>query len=366
MSNTLTLQDLSAENRALRARIAELEQATRLPARREPMLQPGQPEATAQALFSQVFDLEEIQAIQDAFATATGVASVITDPEGQPLTRPSNFCRLCMDVIRATPKGLANCMHSDAMIGRPNPAGPIIQPCLSGGLVDGGVSIFMGERHIANWLIGQVITGAPDEAIMLSYAHEINADEAEFREALGEVTRMKPEQFEQIAQALRLIARLISRMAEQNFQQTRDFAALQAGETERELLQGEVIAAQQAALRELSTPLIPVAAGVLVMPLVGAIDSRRAQQILEGLLTGIGEQKARAAIIDITGVKVVDTQVAGALLQAAQAARLLGAELILTGISPEVAQTLVQIGADLSGLATRGSLQSGIAYALGR
>lgn len=366
MSNALTLQDLSIENRVLRARIAELEQAPQLPAHREQRPQQEAPGATAQALFSQVFDLEEIQAIQDAFAAATGVASVITDPEGQPLTRPSNFCRLCMDVIRATPKGLANCMHSDAMIGRPNPDGPIIQPCLSGGLVDGGVSIFLGERHISNWLIGQVITGAPDETMMLSYAEAIGADEAEFRDALGEVTRMSPEQFKQIAQALGLIARLISRMAEQNFQQARDLAALRVAEEEREALQREVIEAQQAALRELSTPLIPVAAGVLVMPLVGAIDSRRAQQIIEGLLAGIAEQKARAAIIDITGVKVVDSQVAGALLQAAQAARLLGTEMILTGISPEVAQTLVQIGADLSGLATRGSLQSGIAYALGR
>lgn len=365
MSSVLSLQELSAENRALQARIAELERDPQLSVRRAPTPQ-FDPSAPACEVFSQVFALDEIQALQDAFAAATGIASVITDPEGQPLTTPSNFCRLCMEVIRATPQGLANCMHSDALIGRPNPAGPTIQPCLSGGLVDGGVSIFLGERHIANWLIGQVLDGTPDEARMLSYAQTIGADEVQFREALGEVKRMSRTQFEQIAQVLSLIARQISRLAEQNFQQARDLAALRAAEEQRDALQREMIAAQEAALRELSTPLIPVASGVLVMPLVGAIDSKRAQQIIESLLEGIGTQHAHAAIIDITGVKVVDTQVAGALLQAAQAARLLGTQVILTGISPEVAQTLVQIGADLSGIVTRGSLQSGIARAIGR
>jgi anti-anti-sigma factor len=328
-------------------------------------LSPATPEAAPAPSFYDVFDLEEIQALQDSFAAATGVASIITEPDGRPITRPSNFCRLCIDVIRATPKGMANCMHSDAIIGRPNPGGPIIQPCLSGGLVDGGVSIFLGDHHIANWLIGQVLDGNPDEAKMLAYARQIEADEARFREALAQVKHMPREQFEQVAETLAQVARLFSRQAEQNLRQKRDLAALRAAEEAREALQAEVIAAQEAALRELSTPLIPVAEGVLVMPLVGSIDSARAQQILENLLEGVAAHHARAAIIDITGIKVVDTQVAGALLRAAQATRLLGAEVILTGISPEVAQTLVQIGADMSALTTRGALQSGIAYALG-
>lgn len=131
-------------------------------------------------------------------------------------------------------------------------------------------------------------------------------------------------------------------------------------------MQQEIIAAQQSALRELSTPLIPILEGVVVMPLIGAIDSARAQQIMETLLVGIGEKRASIAILDITGVRVVDTQVANALIRTAQAAQLLGARVILTGITPEVAQTLVQLGIDLSSVMTRSTLQSGIAYALAR
>jgi rsbT co-antagonist protein RsbR len=129
------------------------------------------------------------------------------------------------------------------------------------------------------------------------------------------------------------------------------------------VMQEETIRAQQAMLAELSTPLIPISARVTVMPLIGAIDSARAQQVLETLLEGIANSGARIAILDITGVPVVDTQVANALIRAAHAVKLLGAEAILTGIRPEVAQTLVGLGADLSGITTHGSLQSAIAYA---
>jgi rsbT co-antagonist protein RsbR len=135
-------------------------------------------------------------------------------------------------------------------------------------------------------------------------------------------------------------------------------------ELERERLQDEVIEAQAAALAELSTPLIPLNAEVVVMPLVGTLDSRRAQQVLETLLEGIAQTQAGTAIIDITGVPVVDTQVANALIRAAQAVKLLGAQVVLTGIRPEVAQTLVGLGADLSSITTCGSLQAGIAFAM--
>jgi anti-anti-sigma factor len=117
-------------------------------------------------------------------------------------------------------------------------------------------------------------------------------------------------------------------------------------------------------LRELSTPLIPVSENVVIMPLIGAIDSARAQLVMETLLEGVGAHRAAIAILDITGVSVVDTQVANALIRAAQAVRLLGAQVMLTGISPQVAQTLVQLGADLSSITTYSSLQTGIVKAL--
>ncbi|HWQ15207.1 MAG TPA: PAS domain S-box protein [Roseiflexaceae bacterium] len=129
--------------------------------------------------------------------------------------------------------------------------------------------------------------------------------------------------------------------------------------------QEELIQAQQAALRELSTPLIPLAEGVVAMPLVGSIDSARAQLVIESLLEGVSQNHARTAILDITGVPVVDTQVANALIRAAQAVKLLGAQVVLTGIRPEVAQTLVGLGVDLTGIVTRGSFQAGISFAFG-
>ncbi|HWQ11425.1 MAG TPA: PAS domain S-box protein [Roseiflexaceae bacterium] len=136
-------------------------------------------------------------------------------------------------------------------------------------------------------------------------------------------------------------------------------------EQERTQLQEEVIRAQEAAIAELSTPLIPISEHAMVMPLIGSVDSRRAQQVIESLLDGIAHHGARVAILDITGMPVVDTQVANALVRAAQAVKLLGANVIITGIRPEVAQTLVSLGVDLSGIMTHGTLQSGIAFALG-
>ncbi len=127
----------------------------------------------------------------------------------------------------------------------------------------------------------------------------------------------------------------------------------------------EIIRAQAATVRELSTPLIPISDRVVVMPMVGSIDSQRAQQVMETLLQGITERQARVAIIDITGVSVVDTQVANALIRAAQAVKLLGAQVLITGIRPEVAQTLVGLGVELGGIVTRSTLQSGIAWAMG-
>ncbi|HEX5692664.1 MAG TPA: STAS domain-containing protein, partial [Roseiflexaceae bacterium] len=133
---------------------------------------------------------------------------------------------------------------------------------------------------------------------------------------------------------------------------------------ERERLQEVLIQTQAQMLADLSTPLIPISDQVVVMPLVGSIDVSRAQRVLETLLTGIVETRATTAILDITGVPLVDTQVADALLRAAQAVRLLGAQVVLTGIRAEIAQTLVGLGADLRSITTYATLQTAIAHAL--
>jgi rsbT co-antagonist protein RsbR len=132
------------------------------------------------------------------------------------------------------------------------------------------------------------------------------------------------------------------------------------------MLQEEKIRAQQVALEELSTPMIPITDRIVVMPLIGAIDSRRAQQVMDSLLYGVANTRAETAIIDITGVSVVDTQVANALVRAAVSVQLLGARVMITGIRPEVAQTLVGLGVDLRGISAHGTLSSAISVAMAK
>jgi PAS domain S-box-containing protein len=146
----------------------------------------------------------------------------------------------------------------------------------------------------------------------------------------------------------------------------RDLTEERRREEEQQRFQEQIIEAQRQAIRELSTPLIPLAAGLVVMPLIGSLDGARADQVTETLLHGVVAHQARTAILDVTGLKGVDAGVAAALLRTAQAARLLGTEVVLTGITPEVARVLVEIGADLGGVLTYGTLQTGVAQALKR
>lgn len=135
---------------------------------------------------------------------------------------------------------------------------------------------------------------------------------------------------------------------------------------ERAALQEETIRAQEESLLALSTPLIPVSERVLVMPLIGRINEGRTQRILDVLLNGVTNQSATHVILDVTGVPEADTGMADALIRASQAVRLLGAKVILTGIQPAFARTLIELGVDLSGLVTQSTLASGIRAAMGR
>jgi len=148
---------------------------------------------------------------------------------------------------------------------------------------------------------------------------------------------------------LSIVPRLIMALAESNLAQRR--------------LQEETIASQRSIIQELSTPIIPINSHVLVMPLIGTIDSMRAQSIMSAMLQAIERSQAKLLLLDITGVPVIDTAVANYLLVSAQAARLLGVHVVLVGIKPEVAQTIVQLGIDLSSMATQSTLQFGLEYA---
>jgi len=163
-----------------------------------------------------ILDREEAQQFQDAFAAATDVASIITYPDGRPFTRPSNFCRLCAELIRKSDIGLANCMRSDAEIGSVDGDEPVIRQCQSGGLTDAGCRIMLGQRHVGTWLIGQVICGLVDEDEAMRYAETIGVDVTEYKAALDQVTRMSPDRFERIVRALSLIAEQLSNAALKN------------------------------------------------------------------------------------------------------------------------------------------------------
>ncbi|MDC0744087.1 PAS domain-containing protein [Polyangium mundeleinium] len=146
----------------------------------------------------------------------------------------------------------------------------------------------------------------------------------------------------------------------------RDITERKQMEEERARLSQSLIEAQRAALLELSTPLIPIADGVVLLPLIGAMDPARAEHLLCTLLAGVEQHGATTVILDVTGVRVVDAAVADALVRASRAIGLLGARAVITGMRPEVARTLVEIGADLGAIVLLSSLRSGVEYALGR
>ncbi|HZN88945.1 MAG TPA: STAS domain-containing protein [Thermoleophilaceae bacterium] len=121
-----------------------------------------------------------------------------------------------------------------------------------------------------------------------------------------------------------------------------------------------VIREQQVAIRELSTPVLQVRERLLILPIIGAVDDRRARQLTEQLLGAIQSHRARVVVIDITGVASIDVTVANHLVQTVEAARLMGASAVITGLSSKIAQTLVDLGVDLGMLTTVGDLQGGL------
>jgi PAS domain S-box-containing protein len=143
-----------------------------------------------------------------------------------------------------------------------------------------------------------------------------------------------------------------------------DITERKQAEKEREKFQREMIEAQQRAIAELSTPVIPVMDRIIVMPMVGNIDSMRARDITRALLAGIGHHRAKVVILDVTGVSIMDTGIVNHLNKTIQAARLKGARTIVTGISDAVAESIVELGIDWSAIITLSDLQTGLLVAL--
>lgn len=167
--------------------------------------------------FEDVFDVEELQELQDAFANSLQIASMITDLDGTPITRPSNFCNFCKKYVRTTEEGLRRCMYSDSVIGNSKTNGFTVSRCLSAGLVDAGVPITVGDKHVANWVFGQ----ARDEFDVLNEmeirerAEEIGADVDGFINAYNKVPVVTRERFEYIAQLAYMVSKKLSEQAYQ-------------------------------------------------------------------------------------------------------------------------------------------------------
>jgi anti-anti-sigma factor len=170
----------------------------------------------------------------------------------------------------------------------------------------------------------------------------------------------------EIARRTEALSAANERLEQANGRLERELEERERAESARAELQEEVIRMQSALLEELSTPLIPISEEIMVLPLIGTMDARRAEAMMHAVLHGSQQHGARAIIIDVTGMKKVDARVAGTLLRTASALRLIGSEVVLTGVRPDVARTLMELGVDLGALVTRGTLQGGIAYAMRR
>jgi rsbT co-antagonist protein RsbR len=211
------------------------------------------------------------------------------------------------------------------------------------------------------------------------YATIVHADDLE--RVAAEVTRYSQEEGRtEFTQAYRIITQSrevrwtddrtwIRRDAEGNITHYQgivlDVTEQKQAEAEREHLQQELIEAQKRAIQELSTPVIPIMERIIVMPLIGSIDSMRARDITRTLLAGVNQHRAKVVILDVTGVGIMDTGIVNHLNKTIQAARLKGAKTIVTGISDAVAEAIVDLGIDWGDIETLSDLQTGLVTALG-
>lgn len=169
--------------------------------------------------FEDVFNIDEIQKIQDAFSIATGVASLITDAEGNPLTRPSNASAVCQ-LIQSTEKGKQHCSESNCYYSNLQ-SEERYGKCLKAGLFQGVAIIHAGEKHIGNWLVGQILDESTNIDDMLGYAGTIGIDQNVYRQALEKANKVPAKKFGEICESLHLIAEQLSHLAIQNMQQAR-------------------------------------------------------------------------------------------------------------------------------------------------
>jgi len=170
------------------------------------------------ALFFELFNLDELQKIQDVFSEANGVSSIITDTNGNPITESSNFSNLCKDIIRKTKEGNTHCLKTEQLLSLHHNNGPLINQCGNCGLWEAGVNIIVGQKHIGNWIIGQVRHEIIDESQVHKYAEKIGVNREAFSLALNETPIMSIARFNSIAKMLHVFVNEIASKAHKNKQ----------------------------------------------------------------------------------------------------------------------------------------------------
>ncbi|WP_437683528.1 AAA family ATPase [Sorangium sp. So ce131] len=223
--------------------------------------------------------------------------------------------------------------------------------------------VFTADRTELLRLLSSQAAVALENALLYANLESVSA---ELRQANDRLEREVKQRTEELSQANERLRAQREELQEINTRLTHELGERERAEAARAELQEEIIRFQREKISELSTPLVPITKDVMVMPLVGTLDEERAEDVLETLLEGATRSSARVVIIDVTGIKGADQRVANALLNAANALRLLGAQAVLTGVRGEVARALVGLDVDMSRIVIRGTLQSGIAFAVGR
>jgi PAS domain S-box-containing protein len=168
--------------------------------------------------FNEIFNLEELQRLQDLFSDANGVSSIITDVNGNHITQSSNYCNLCREIIQKTEKGKRDCIQTDQLLSKHNNVGPIIHQCGNCSLWEAGVNIIVGGKHIGNWIIGQIRHEIINESQINNYAEKIGANRKDFALALNETPVMTIARFKSIAKMLHAFVTEIAEKAYNNRQ----------------------------------------------------------------------------------------------------------------------------------------------------
>ena len=187
--------------------------------------------------FQDLFDMDKVQKLTDTISMALEVGVVIVSPEGEPITKPSNFCNFCLNVVRKSPIGYQNCLRSDAELGKVSDK-PIVSKCLSAGLTDAGISIVIGGKHLASWMVGQVMVEDDmlTEEEMRERARNLGIDEEVFIENIKEVPVRTREQFDRIIKMIHEVALQLAELGLKNYLQKEELAYKEEVEEE---LRGE-------------------------------------------------------------------------------------------------------------------------------